>query len=151
MTRTKNMTDDAQSRHQIVLSIIKSVTQKTALAVGIGVAAVLVYTVTQQKGQWWFMPGGVLFGGALGLLNFRWLAFAIERKLLKRIQPAGPSNPAIIILNVLKLAAIFIVLFVVIKWQMVNIFGLVVGLSLCFLAIVWEGLTVMSRVYHDNK
>jgi hypothetical protein len=56
------------------------------------------------------------------------------------------SNVAAAIINILKLAAIFIVLFVVIRWQVLNVFGLVGGLSLCFLAILWQGLTLMKNV-----
>lgn len=116
-----------------------------------GAVAALVYALPRQSGLWWSLPGGICFGGALGLLNFRWLAFAVERKLAKRIQPAVSSTPAAIILNVFKLAAIFVVLFVVIKWQLVNIFGLVIGLTLSFLAVIWEGLTIISRVYQEEK
>lgn len=46
----------------------------------------------------------------------------------------------------LKLTAIFVILFIVIKWQLLNVFGLVGGLSLCFLAILWQGLTMMKHV-----
>lgn len=145
------MTDEIQARHEIVLSIIKSMTTKTALLVGIGVIAALAYTLTRSSGQWWSIPSGLLFGGSLGLLNFRWLAFAVERKLAKRIQSAGPANPALVLLNLLKLSAIFIVLFVVIKWQLVNIFGLVIGLTLSFLAVIWEGLTIISRMHQEER
>lgn len=145
------MTDEIQTRHDIVLSIIKSMTVKTALLMGIGVAAALAYSLTHPYGAWWSIPCGLLFGGALGLLNFRWLAFAVERKLAKRIQPSGPTNPAIALLNLLKLAMIFVVLFVVIKWQLINIFGLVVGLTLSFLAVIWEGLTIISRMHQEEK
>ena len=151
MMRTKSMTNELQARQEVVLSIIKSMTIKTALLVGIGVIAAFAYTLTHQNGSWWSMPASLFFGGALGLLNFRWLAFAVERKLAKRIQTAGPANPALVLLNLLKLSAIFIVLFVVIKWQLVNIFGLVIGLTLSFLAVIWEGLTIISRMHQDEK
>lgn len=124
---------------------------KTALLIGIGLVGALAYTITRQHVPWWSIPSGLLFGGALGLLNFRWLAFAVERKLAKRIQPSGPANPAIALLNLLKLAMIFVVLFVVIKWQLINIFGLVIGLTLSFLAVIWEGLTIISRMHQEEK
>lgn len=137
---------ETQTRHQTAKAVIRSVTIKTGLLVGMGVIAGLVYSLTQQIGQnWWFLAGSILFGGALGLLNFRWLAFAVERRLSKQIAPQGPSNPAMAILNAFKLSAIFLVLFIVIKWQMVQVIGLVIGLSLGFVAIVWEGLTFLAR------
>jgi len=40
---------------------------------------------------------------------------------------------------------IFIVLFIVIKWRLLDVFALLIGLSLCFLAIIWEGVTIMGR------
>jgi len=33
---------------------------------------------------------------------------------------------------------------------LVHIFGMVGGLSLCFLAIVWEGATLMKRTLSDG-
>jgi hypothetical protein len=36
-------------------------------------------------------------------------------------------------------------LFIVIKWHLVHVFGLVIGLSLCFLAIIWEGAHMMQQ------
>jgi F0F1-type ATP synthase assembly protein I len=139
------MTDEIQVLHHTVLSVIKSVTIKSSLTVGIATCAALIYLMIKNVGDsWWFMPASILFGGGIGLLNFRWLALAVERKLSKRITPKGSANTATMIINGLKLAAIFIVLFVVIKWQMVHVFGLVIGLSLCFLAVIWEGLTLIK-------
>jgi hypothetical protein len=142
---TKKMTDEAQTLHQTVLAVIRSVTRKGALMVGIAAGAALIFMLIRNIGpSWWFMPTSILFGGWLGLLNFRWLAFAVERKLIKRVAPSGSSTPARMLLNGIKLATVFIVLFVVIKWQLVHIFGMVVGLSLSFLAIIWEGLAMLG-------
>ncbi|HEY6010672.1 MAG TPA: hypothetical protein VIX18_04300, partial [Nitrospirota bacterium] len=49
------------------------------------------------------------------------------------------------VISLLKLSLIFIILFVVIKWQLLPILGLVAGLSLCFLAILWEGATALTQ------
>jgi hypothetical protein len=137
--------DDRETRHHTANAVIRSVAIKTGLLVGMGVVAGLFYSLIQQAGpSWWFLAGSILFGGALGLLNFRWLAFAVERRLSKQIAPPGPSNPAIAILNAFKLSAIFLVLFIVIKWQVVHVIGLVIGLSLSFAAIIWEGLTFIG-------
>ncbi len=130
-----------QQHHQTVLNIIKNISLKTSIAVAVGTAVALAYTLFKTgESSWWSIPAGVLFGGVLGLLNFRWLAFAVERKLMKKFIPPAPQNPLLMLLNGIKLAAIFIVLFVVMKWQLVNIFGMIIGLSLCFCAIIWEGL-----------
>jgi hypothetical protein len=146
------MTDEAQTRRREVVQILKAVTGKTALLVLPVTTAVLVYALVQQGGErWWFVPASILFGGALGLLNFRWLAIAVERVYLRKGATAVVSNLAAAVISILKLAIIFIILFVVIKWHFVHIFGLVGGLSLCFLAILWEGATLMKQTLKHEK
>ena len=140
------MTDETLVRKQAVTAILKGVARKTALIVSAGAAAVLIFSFLRGADQrWWFLPVSVLFGGALGLLNFRWLAIAVERVYLRQGTTALLSNLAAVIINILKLSLIFIVLFVVIKWQVLHVFGMIGGLSLCFLAILWEGASVMKQ------
>jgi len=116
------------------------------------IVGVVIYSVfVAADRRWWLIPASILFGAALGLVNFRWLAVAVERIYLKKGATPGLSTIAASVINVLKLAAIFVVLFIVIKWQFLNVFGLVGGLSLCFFAILWEGLTLIKNVSaHDQ-
>ena len=140
------MTDETRMGNPAVTAIVKGVAAKTALLVAAGTVAFLGYTFVRGADQrWWFLPVSVLFGGILGLLNFRWLAIAVERVYLRQGATAGLSNLAAVIISVLKLSVIFIVLFVVIETQFLNIFGLVAGLSFCFLAILWEGVVMMKH------
>jgi hypothetical protein len=146
------MTDETLMRKQAVSAILKGVAKKTALIVSAATAAVLIFTVLREGGErWWFLPLSVLFGGALGLLNFRWLAMAVQRVYLRQGATAGLSNLAAVIISILKLSIIFIILFVVIKWQLLHIFGLIAGLSLCFLAIIWEGATLMKQNLKNSE
>jgi hypothetical protein len=94
---------------------------------------------------WWETPAGILFGAALGLLNFRWLATAAERFYAKRGMTPGRGQVIGLLLSVLKLSAIFVVLFIVIRWKLLNIIAVVGGLSVCFLAILWEGFRALTR------
>jgi hypothetical protein len=146
------MTDETLVRRQAVAALIKGVAKKTSLIVFAAAAASLVFALLRGADQrWWFLPFSVLFGGLLGLLNFRWLAIAVERVYLRQgATPAG-SNLAAVIISLLKLSSIFIVLFIVIKLQLVHVFGLVAGLSLCFLAILWEGATAMKQPFRNNE
>jgi hypothetical protein len=139
--------DENQIRNQAVESILRGVVKKTALIVSLGTAAALVYIFVQKDGQqaWWFLPASVLFGGALGLLNFRWLAVSVQRFYLRPGASAAGSKVAAAIISLLKLSLIFVILFAVIKWQLLHVLGLVAGLSLCFLAILWEGTTALSE------
>ena len=145
------MTDEAQTRQRAIAGIIKGVAKKTALLTVGSAAAVLVYTLFRDSGQrWWSLPASVLFGGALGLLNFRWLATAVERVYLRKGATPGLSSLAAAVISILKLSLIFIILFLVIKWRLLHIFGMVAGLSLSFLAILWEGATLMKQTLRDG-
>ncbi len=132
----------AQTAHAVSVRVAK----KTAVLAGLAAFGVLAVDLLQGPGQRpWFLPVSILFGGGLGLVNFRWLATAVERLYLRKRATALTSNIAAMVISVLKLFAIFIVLFIVIKWSLFHIFGMVTGLSLCFLAILWEGFVVMGR------
>jgi hypothetical protein len=145
------MTDEAQVRKQAVAVILKGVAKKTAIITSAGAIAALIYSLLWSGERWWFLPLSVLFGGALGLLNFRWLAIAVQRVYLRQGATAVASNLAATIISILKLSIIFIILFVVIKWQLLHVFGLVGGLSLCFLAIIWEGATLMKQTFKNSE
>ena len=109
--------DETLIRKQAVEAIIKGVARKTVLVVSIAATVVLVFTLVQKTGlQWWLLPASVLFGGALGLLNFRWLAIAVERVYLRQGATPVGSNLAAVIISLLKLSLIFIILFIVIKF-----------------------------------
>ena len=146
------MTDGARTGNQAVAAIVKGVATKTAILVAVGTAVFLGYVLLRGVDQrWWFLPLSVLFGGVLGLLNFRWLAIAVERVYLRQGATPVASNLAAVVISLLKLSLIFIVLFIVIKLQIVHVFGLVAGLSLCFLAILWEGAIAMKQTLRNNK
>jgi hypothetical protein len=131
-------------------AIVDGVVKKAALITLAGLVGAVVLQVTLWPHlPFWPVPAGVLFGSAIGVLNFRWLALAVERVYLKRGTTDAVSSVAAAFITVLKLSAIFIAIFIVIKWHLVNIFGLVAGLSCCFLAILWQGMSVMTDV--DQK
>jgi hypothetical protein len=148
---TTGMTDEEQIRRQAVSGIVRGVAIKTSLIVLGAAAAVLAgELVFANNGRIWFIPVNIIFGGALGLLNFRWLAVAVERIYLRKGATPGLSNLAAAVIGVLKLAAIFVILFAVIRWQLMHVFGLVGGLSLCFLAILWEGAALMKQTLRNG-
>lgn len=140
------MTEEKTYQPESALTIVKRVAKKTALLVIAAVAVSLVLNKTMGLDpRWWFLPASVVFGGALGLLNFRWLSVAVERVYLRKETGPGAAKAAAMIIHVLKLSAIFVILFIVIRWRLINVFGLVAGLSLCFFAILWEGFGMMKR------
>ena len=146
------MTDETRIQQQSVDAILKGVAKKTALIVSLASVCSLIFTVIREPAQpWWFLPASVVFGGILGLLNFRWLAIAVQRVYLRKGATPVSSNLAAVVISILKLSLIFVMLFIVIKWQLLQVFGLVGGLSLCFLAILWEGATMMKQTLNTGE
>ncbi len=140
------MTEEQDIASRSGSAMVARVAKKAFLLIAGGVlAASLVRIFFLPERPWWELPASVLFGGVLGLLNFRWLAVAVERVYLKRGMTPTGANIAGAIINVLKLSVIFIVLFIVIKWRLLDVFALLVGLSLSFIAIIWEGVTIMGQ------
>jgi hypothetical protein len=145
------MTNQKTTLQESANAIVKSVAKKTALLAVLASAGSLLLGIAQGPGQrWWFLPGGVLFGASLGLINFRWLALSVERFYVRKgVSPVAAKVIGAVI-SFLKLSAIFIVLFVVIKWELLHLIGLVGGLSLSFVAIIWVGLTMMARGRNED-
>jgi len=144
--------DETQIRQRAVDAILKGVARKTAIIVSVASACTVIFALILKTAQpWWFLPACVLFGGILGLLNFRWIAIAVQRVYLRKGATPVSSNLAAVIISMLKLSLIFIILFIVIKWQLLQVFGLVGGLSLCFLAILWEGATMMKQTLNTGE
>jgi hypothetical protein len=144
--------DETQIRQQAVNAILKGVAKKTAIIGCIASVFALIFSVVQKIAQpWWFLPASVLFGGLLGLLNFRWIAIAVQRVYLRKGATPASSNIAAGIISILKLSLIFIILFIVIKWRLLQVFGLVGGLSVSFLAILWEGATMMKQALNTGE
>ena len=141
----KPMTDKGEQGVYTADAVFRGVLKKTSLLTVAGVlAAAGIQPTLQPELPFWSVPGGVLFGGVLGVLNFRWLAYAVERVYLHKNSTSILSNVAAAVINILKLSVIFVILYIVIQRQIVHLIGLVFGLSLCFLAILWQGFGVMT-------
>ena len=139
------MTGNATTVEYSANAVATSVAKKTAVLTGIGTIAAAAVQMTAWPGlSPWTIPAGVLVGGSLGVLNFRWLAYAVERVYLRQGTSSLLANIAAAVINVLKLSAIFVVLFVVIKNQWVHLAGLVLGLTFSFGAILWQGYGLVT-------
>lgn len=103
-------------------------------------------------GSPYFISAGIILGAGLGVMNFNWLAQAVERLYLRGQAKTTASGLMGRLFTVFKLSAVFIILFFVIKTDVVHVIGLVIGLSVSFAAVIWEGLTIMSnmRIKHDK-
>jgi len=133
-------------------AVSNGVAKKTLVLLVVGVLLAGALQMTLRPGMpVWLAPAGVLFGGVIGIVNFRWLALAVERVYLRQGSTSILSNVAAVVINILKLSLIFIVLYLVITWKIVDILGLIGGLTLCFLAILWQGFVVMTDVSDTKK
>jgi len=139
------MTAKSEQGKSQAAEVVAGVVKKTFLLALCGiVASVALQRILQPELPFWSVPAGVLLGGALGVVNFRWLAYSVERVYLHKNSTSILSNVAAAVISVLKLSVIFIVLYVVIQYKVIHLIGLVAGLSLCFLAILWQGFGVMT-------
>jgi hypothetical protein len=129
--------------------IVVGVTKKTALLTAVAVGGVFIARIFGQSGDWWQVPLGIIFGSAVGVLNFHWLATAAEQLHLR--QGMTPGRIVGIAVSALKLPAIFVILFIVIRWKLLHIIAVVGGLSVCFLAILWEGLVAIVPGTQDRE
>jgi hypothetical protein len=146
------MTDNAAAVEHSANAVAAGVAKKTAILTVAGIIAAAAVQMTAWPGTAVLpVSAGVLFGAALGVLNFRWLAYAVERVYLRQGTTGLLANVAAAAINVLKLSAIFIVLFVVIKNQWVHLAGLVIGLTLCFGAILWQGYGLVAGLKQDRN
>ncbi len=143
------MTDPILIGKAAVAALIRGVTKKTAiLAIPAVAVALALPSLRKTEPGWWFVPASVLCGCILGLINFRWLAVSVERVYLRKGATRALATFAAAVIGLLKLAVIFVVLFIVIRWRLLHILGLVAGFSLCFAAILWEGVTHMKQTLH---
>lgn len=89
-----------------------------------------------------FMPGrfamGVLVGGLISIVNFRWLSRDLRIVFLKH---ADRAKPFIIVKYYIRFILMGIVLFFVITRTPVDVFGLLLGLSVVVINII---LTVIG-------
>lgn len=146
------MAESRPGTTQSAAIVVSGVVRKAAVITAVGLAGAIALQVTLWPGiPFWTVPAGVVFGSVLGVINFRWLAVAVERVYLRQGTTGALSQVAAAVITVLKLSTIFIVIFVAITWSLVNIIGLVAGLTFCFLAILWQGMTVMSGEPEERK
>lgn len=80
------------------------------------------------------LPAGILVGGILALLNIKGLAWGVEG-LLGSEKAAGKM----LFLSQFRLVMLFIVIAVVVYLRIVNVFGLLAGLTVVFALVLIEG------------
>ena len=85
----------------------------------------------------------ILIGGLLAIANFFWLRNILQRTLL--LQPQTASRFALV-RYIVRLALLGVVLFLLITYFDVDIFGLLLGLSVLVITIIALSLYYMSTL-----
>lgn len=91
---------------------------------------------------------GVLLGGLISIVNFHWLyrnLLSVFQKHLKR------ARAALMLRYYLRLAVTAIALYWIISRNLVDVIGLVIGLSVVVLNIVLTTILVLSRKNHVEE
>lgn len=86
------------------------------------------------------MPGSILIGTLLGIVNLRGMAWGIE-SLLGAVQ----ENTKLVVLSLIRLFVVFAVIFVLAALRLVNLLGLLAGMTVVFLLLIREGLRLARR------
>ena len=94
---------------------------------------------------YWRSPqvsAGIALGSLISVLSFRWL-----RKFVAALLSSGRSRPStlLVILNFSKYLVMGVALFFAIKYDLANAIALLVGVSVIFLAVCWEGIRAHRR------
>lgn len=91
---------------------------------------------------------GILLGGLISIVNFHWL----YRNLLSVFQKhLNRARAALMLRYYLRLAVTAIALYWIISRNLVDVIGLVIGLSVVVLNIVLTTLLVLSRKNHVGE
>lgn len=98
----------------------------------------------------WHSPsvaGGVSLGAFLAVMNFRWL-----RGFVTALTSSRRRRPRLhILLYILKYLLTGLAIFFAIKYDLADAVGLLVGVSVIFLAICWEGVDAHRKVREDTS
>ena len=86
--------------------------------------------------------GGIVAGGLLAILNFYWLLSVLRRVLQMPVKEAGRFAQA---RYLLRLSILAIIIWVLIRFTSISIFGLIVGLSITVINIVVLALYKVAR------
>jgi hypothetical protein len=85
---------------------------------------------------------GILCGGLISVINFHWLYRNLRSVFTHHLDRAGK---AIMVRYYIRLALTALVLYWVISGRLVDVIGLVIGLSVVFMNIVLTTILVLSK------
>lgn len=82
-----------------------------------------------------YIPHSIIIGGLLGLANLRGLVWGIETLL-----GTQRANTRLVYLSLIRLGILFTIIIILTALRLINLIGLVTGLTIVFFVMIFEGL-----------
>ena len=115
------------------MDLIKKIYKHSIIA--IIPVAVLSAFVEWKFIEWRHMTLGIIAGGVLGLANIKGLAWGIGGLL-----GSHKSTAMMVFFSLFRLLLLLIVISLLVYFKLVNIFGIIAGFTVVFIALMIEGL-----------
>lgn len=94
--------------------------------------------------EWKRLPLGIVIGGAAALINLRGLHWGVSG--LMNPETAGSAKGRLVFFSMFRLFLLVAFLGMLVYLRIVNVIGILVGLTVVFIAIMKEGLTEAKRL-----
>ena len=94
--------------------------------------------------EWKRLPVSILVGGALALANLKGLHWGLTG--LMNPETAGVAKGRLLFFSMFRLLIVFVILGSLIYLRLVNILGLLTGLTVVFILVMKEGMTEARRL-----
>ncbi len=95
--------------------------------------------------EWRQLPLSILMGGVLAILNIRALAWGVQGVL-----GSQKSSTKMLFFSQFRLVMLFLILAALVYLKVVNIFGILAGLTVVFSMVVIEGLRHAKKSGKDQ-
>ncbi|RJQ50240.1 MAG: hypothetical protein C4538_00665 [Nitrospiraceae bacterium] len=112
------------------MEILKRVVKKSIFIIVPAIAASAFYEPRK-------LPLGIFIGWLFGIFNLR----ALTRNVAGLIG-SGKAAPLVVFLNIMRLSLLFVAIFLLVYYRVVNIIGLLLGFTVVFIFILIEGWKV---------
>ena len=112
------------------MEILKRVAYKTILII-------VPCAIISGFYEWKKLPLGIIAGGLFGILNLRGLVRSVEGFI-----GSGSLTGKVIFMSFTRLFILFSAIFILLRFKIINVFGLLFGFTVVFILILVEGMKV---------
>ncbi len=108
------------------------------------IAVLIVAAILSSFFDWKKLPLSVLIGGALALANLKGIHWGVSA--LINPEEASEAKGKLVFFSMFRLLIVFVLLAVMLYFKLVNIFGVLTGLTIVFIIIMKEGLIASKKL-----